>query len=50
MTIARLIELLQECGDSDLEVSLEVGDMRADITDVYVDDAHGCVFVAGEEE
>lgn len=50
MTIARLIELLQDVGDPDLEVQLEVGEALAGITDVYVDDAHGCVFIAGEED
>lgn len=50
MTIARLVELLQDLGNPDLDVQLEIGETLAGITDVYVDDAHGCVFIAGEED
>lgn len=49
MKIDRLIEILREF-PQDLEVRVELGDVTAELTDVYEDPAHGVVFIAGEPD
>lgn len=46
MTRDRLIEILQDF-DADLEVRIELESRGFDsIGDVYLDEAHGCIFIA----
>ena len=49
MTIERLIEVLREF-PGDLEVQVEIGDVKAQVSDVYEDPAYGVVFVSGEPD